>query len=210
MYNTTNEYKAAMLAPARTTKVSGIIGTDINITNDDIVQGSLSINSQCVDSTDLTLGAVYDSEMCISIYYSKPNYQKLNGKVIQLYFSVLDANNEWQSIPLGLFEVTEAKRNMTTVKLRARDNLIHFDHEFVQPDTESRTPYNWLVYICEQCGVTLGMTEEDMNSLPNKQAYPMDLTSISTYRNAISYLATISGCFAYCDSLGRLRFRQLK
>lgn len=211
MYNTTQAYKDAMSATSRTTKVNGIIGADIDITNDDIVQGSLSISSQCVDSTDLTLGAVYDSEMCISIYY-EGNYQKLNGKIIQLFFSVLTnaENDTWATIPLGLYEITEAKREMTVVKLRARDNLIHFDKEFVAPDTSSRTPYNWLVYICNECGVTLGMTEQEMSAFPNVRAYSMDaLTVISTYRNAISYLATISGCFAYIDRLGRLMFKQI-
>lgn len=210
MYNVSATYKEAILKLSVKTRITGMIGSQA-ITNDDIVAGSLSISSQCIDKSDLNLGSVFSSQLSINLFYEKSDYQKLNGSLIALSFGIMTSENEWENVPLGVYKVAEVARGINTVKLIAYDLIMNFNKEFISPDTASRTPYEWLSYACQQCGVDIGMTSEEMSALPNCQAYSVpDSGVIATYSDLLSNIAAISGCFAYISKNGTLRLKQIK
>ena len=71
--------------------------------------------------------------------------------------------------------------------------------------------FDFLTYACNQCGVVLGMTEQECEALTNGSyvfgLYPDD--SVKTYRDLIAWLAQACACFALIGRDGKLYLKSL-
>ena len=71
MYPTSEAYKTAIAKNVRDVKITGTItlkdSTVINITDEDIVLGSLYFSEQCVSGEDIEVGNVYASELGLAL-----------------------------------------------------------------------------------------------------------------------------------------------
>jgi len=85
--------------------------------------------------------------------------------------------------------------------------MLDFDATIGTIPTDTKTPYQWLTYICNACGVTLGMTAADCRLLPNglrELGYSGVSEDVETYRDLLSYLAAATASVAYVDRTGKL------
>ncbi len=174
----------------------------------DIVKGSGHIKWQCCGSSEIELGTVYAAELGISLFSSVDRYTLEDAK-IQLFYSLTLSDGNVETIPMGIFEVTEANRNIKTLELKAYDYMLRFE-KTLKLESSSGTPYQFLKAACDACKVELSQTVAEISSLPNGKTTLGIYTDndIETFRDLIFYVAQVVGCFCQIDRYGKLVLKQ--
>ncbi|HPZ93292.1 MAG TPA: hypothetical protein PK192_09320, partial [Bacillota bacterium] len=181
----------------------------INITDEDIVQGSLYVTEQCVAGEDIEVGNVYASEMGLSLSTPLENPYSLDGARIHIYFGI-NVGSLWEYVPLGYFYVTEIQRKANNVNLTALDGMLLFDVEVGDPGSSS--PRNFIVHACQRAGVTLGTSVFEIDTFANAGvllAAP-DASKIKTCRDLLMWACQIMGAFARMNRSGELEIVPIK
>lgn len=209
MYSTTDSYKEAVNNPVLRNRVDGKItlkdGMVLEIKNHEIIPGSLSINNRCIHSSSFCFGSVYVGEMNISIMKEIDRYSLYGAKVeLSYYLTLQDATEE--KIPLGVFFVDSPKRTKRIIALKCYDKMTDFDIDVTEETVGM--PYQLLTFICEYCGVELANTEIEIAAMCNgTQLYSIYADRVGTYRDAISYIASVLAGYATINREGKLQIR---
>ena len=188
-------------------RVQIINGEDsYDLENKDIVKGSLSINWRACNNRDFNLGSCYASSMSFSSFISViPEIEGQSVTIIMTGF--YKVGNSEQEIPLGVFRCSSPKVASMVTQYDCSDAMTDFDQNI-----ESRftgTAFNILSFICERCGVELGVTAYQVSQMLNsEQILTIDPERVLTYRDALSYVAIILGGYCIIDRSGRLVVRQ--
>lgn len=172
----------------------------LNLGDADIAQGSLSYTEASQAGEDFTVGGVVASDLRVEIL-NKPEYATIEfiGATLTASIGLEVAENTFEYVPLGIFNIDEANRQRNVIGIKAIDNMIKFD----KPYSRSNLIYPAsLLQIfndaCTVCGVTPGTTAF-LNSDYVVQERPSgDLT----FRDILSYVAELSGAFARCNRTG--------
>lgn len=150
MYSVSDAYKTAIQENTRSFTWSGKItttaGREYPFTNEDIVKGSGYVSRQCSGSSEIELGSVYAAELGISLFSSVDRYSLENAKV-ELYFHLNLPDDTVEDVPMGIFFVAEANRQVKTLELKAYDAMLNFDKEYNEAQT-SGYPYDFLSVMC--------------------------------------------------------------
>ncbi len=231
MYNVSEKYKEAIRAHTRKYEWVGTITTTggkvYPFTTKDIVKGSGSIIRSCANSTSLEMGSVYAGELDISLFLDADRYSLYEAvidlsfvcqhRVMRIWDDVKGLTwnalfgNPWNSsgtaetIPMGKFVIAEATRTLTIVQLKAYDYMLKFDQNLIN-NVNTKSPYEWLLYACDACGVSLGVTKEEVAAMPNgsrKLAWT-NTDDIKTYRDLIAQVATVLCGVCQIDRSGAL------
>ena len=216
MYPVTNDYKAAIAKNARAHRIAGSVDGHY-FDGSDVIRDSFVYKNQLCPATAIQLGGVYIGEC--DLVFSKAFADSLNirgswkGKVLTIAQSVeavVDGEPTFISVPIGVFTIENAVWNDRGLSVTAYDNMAKFDKPLLF-DQSGGTLYSFLSYICRECGVTLGMTEAQVQALPNGTRnigiYPG--SSMSTFRDCISQLAVVACSYATIDRSGQLVLRRL-
>lgn len=216
MYPVTNDYKAAIAKNARAHRIAGSVDGHY-FDGSDVIRDSFVYKNQLCPATAIQLGGVYIGEC--DLVFSKAFADSLNirgswkGKVLTIAQSVeavVDDELTFISIPIGVFTIENAVWNDRGLSVTAYDNMAKFDKPLLF-DQSGGTLYSFLSYICRECGVALGMTEAQVQALPNGTRnigiYPG--SSMSTFRDCISQLAVVACSYATIDRSGQLVLRRL-
>ena len=208
MYPTSNEYKIVIKKNSRKFYWTGNIilkdETIIPFTNKDILKGSGYIHRSCSGSSELEIGTVYAGEFGISLFSDIDRYSLEDSKLELFYHQELE-NEKIETIPMGIFDVTEANRSKKILELKGYDYMLRFDKNFPVTDTFG-TAFELLTLSCEKCRVELGMTEDEVKAFVNGEevlAIYQD-HDIETYRDFIHYIASTLGAFAGISRDGKL------
>ena len=208
MYPTSNEYKIVIKKNSRKFYWTGNIilkdETIIPFTNKDILKGSGYIHRSCSGSSELEIGTVYAGEFGISLFSNIDRYSLEDSKLELFYHQELESK-KIETIPMGIFDVTEANRSKKILELKGYDYMLRFDKNFPVTDTFG-TAFELLTLSCEKCKVELGMTEDEVKAFVNGEevlAIYQD-HDIETYRDFIHYIASTLGAFAGVSRDGKL------
>ena len=208
MYPTSNEYKTVIKKNSRKFYWTGNIilkdETIIPFTNKDILKGSGYIHRSCSGSSELEIGTVYAGEFGISLFSDIDRYSLEDSKLELFYHQELESK-KIETIPMGIFDVTEANRSKKILELKGYDYMLRFDKNFPVTDTFG-TAFELLTLSCEKCRVELGMTEDEVKAFANGEeilAIYQD-HDIETYRDFIHYIASTLGTFAGISRDGKL------
>lgn len=204
MYSVSNKYRQDMKEPVARFALSGTIGTE-SFTEANIVGGSFSITNQCVDNDEILLGAAYIGELQATFQNININRYEWVGKVITPIHTRMFPDGTSESVPLGVFTVAEAVWSSEGIAVRAYDNMSKLD-KAAQYNATTGTPYSILSNICQNCGITLAMTQAQVEALPNG-AELIGLwaeNDIETYRDMISWLAQTLASIVLIDREGQL------
>lgn len=204
-------------------------GTIYNFTAGHIAQGTGTLTSNC----DLPgVGGAYSTEFQAQ-FFLPIDPRLLKDAVISLYVRLVYTTSieTWSEakdffwadivstnwgdsprmittdVPMGTFTVTEAKRAINSIKITAYDNMLKFDTLLPRMDTTARTPFNWLRWMCNTCGVELGMTNAEIQTLVNGNrnfTYADIGAGIKTCRDLLSHLSAVLCGIAVVDRYGRL------
>lgn len=206
-FETSELYKEAIDSLSRTTYISGSLvtqsGREIQITNETIDQGSLYITNQCVSSDSFSYGSVFAAEMGITLKTEIDRYS-LFGAKIELSFNILLSNNEYETLPLGVFYVNEPNRVGQNISIKAYDKMVDLEDELETSTTG--TPYELLSLIGEKFEIDLAQSQNEIDELTNgTQLLSAMQDRISSYRELLSYIACVTCSFAIIDRAGKLK-----
>lgn len=200
MYPVSNEFIEAMKSPTQEYTITGAVGS-VPFSDANILSGSLSITNQCSDGTELTLGSVYIGEMDVTFIGMNIDRYAWYGSEISINFCPVG----FDPIPLGVFTVAEADWTNSGVVIKAYDHMAKFDKSY-NSSQYSGTPYQILSFACDVCGVTLGMTQEEIETFANgsRTISLYEENDVETWRDMLSWLAVTLGAFATIDRAGNL------
>ena len=153
-----------------------------------------ALGSVCIGSITIIINNIYDE-------YS--SYDFTDAKIVP--YVGLTVGTSVEEVKLGEYKVDKQTYNGALISLYCLDNMAKFD----KPYTSSSLVYpatlqSIVTNACVDCGVTLGTT-----TFPN---YTFEVATRPTdegitYREIISYAATLAGCFARCNNNGRLELK---
>ena len=230
MYPVSDAYKNIISSGAIEFDVYGTIGSE-SITAANIM--ALSITNQCSSESEVRIGQVYVGQLTMTIVNTSFTARTLIGQPVVLYAGPLtdvptglltdgsgnvisNENGAWlvtainhtpEYIPLGVYYIDSAMWTMSGIEIVAYDTMAKFDVTVASALTG--TPYSILSACCTACGVTLGMTQAQVEALPNGtfSASCYGTNDITVYRDVISWVAQMMGCYATINRAGRLVLR---
>lgn len=208
MYPVSDDFLQAVQENTREYKWTGRLvtksGTIYEIEPKDIVKGSGYITRSCCGNNEIEIGSVYASEMKITLFLDIDRYS-LEEAVMEFFYSLKLSDGEWETIPMGVFEISEANRHTKTIELTGYDYMLRFD-KTASVDVSSGTPFEFLSYACEKCNVELAHTQEEVEAMSNGTElfgiYPDG--NIETYRDLLYYLAQVLGRVCQINRKGML------
>ena len=191
-----------------TGKITTAGGVEYPFDQEDIVKGSGYITAQCSGNSENELGAVYAAEMGISLFLDIDRYT-LEDAEVELSYHLRLASGAYETVPMGIFEVSEANRTVHVLELKAYDRMLRFDRAFNGFETIG-TAYGMIALCSTACGVELAQTQAEIEALPNGSEllsiYPEN--DIETYRDVLYFTAQVLGGFFCINRAGKLEFRQ--
>lgn len=175
---------------------------------DDIVKGSGYISSQCCGSTEIELGTVYAAEMGITLLSNIDRYT-LEDALVELFYHLRLSDGTYEEVPMGIFEVSEANRNIKTLELKAYDYMLRFDKSFNGFETIG-TVYDFVILCCKACKVEMAQSQADYEAMPNGTELLSIYTEndIETYRDVLYYAGQVLGGFFCINREGKLELRK--
>lgn len=191
-----------------TGKITTKAGVAYEFGQQDIVKGSGYISAQCCGSTEIELGTVYAAEMGISLFSQIDRYTLEDAK-IELFYHLRLADDSFEEVPMGIFEVSEANRTVHLLELKAYDYMLRFEKSFNGFETVG-TAYGFMELCAKACDVELAQTQAEIDALPNGT----ELLSIyaendiETYRDVLYFVAQVLGGFFVINREGRLELRK--
>lgn len=191
------------------------VNESFSIAENEIVQGSLSIDRYSVSNSKIEVGSAVAAELTLKLKNDDGKYDNTVFEGAEVFVKIgikkWDAHR-WENavihwIPCGYFTIDEPPRALSTITISALDRMILFDKTV---DTSKlsfpMTVADLLDKICTICGVTMAT---DITRLPNKNyqitAYPegQDLT----YRTLLQWCAALTGTCAFMNYDGNLELK---
>ena len=210
MYNVSEKYLQQIKKPYALKRVlRGTIG-NVSFTEADVLSGSFSVSNQCSDSDGVKIGSVNVGQLQATFRNGLIDRGRWKGAVITVSDGLwIDEDEDYEFVPLGIFVVDDAKYDKNGVKITAYDNMLKFDKSW-NISTTIGTAWSVLSLICEDCGVVNGMTQIQIEALPNGTNSIGLYTDndCETYRDLLFWLAQMLGCFATIGRDGKLYLKQ--
>ena len=218
MYSVSNAFKEQMKSPIQEHRITGTIGS-VSFSEANIVQGSFSISNQSTDTNDVILGSCYVGQLTCEFTGINIEWGKWINKTITPTFALNLGNNTWESVPLGIYKIKEAKHTDHGVQVTAYDNMIKFDKKFRKSHFMNLSGMtNIIDQLCTDAGVVCGMSHAQIEALPNGDRTGINIygskgkkaefaNDITTLRDLLFWVAQTLGCFATMNRAGQLEFR---
>lgn len=211
MYAVSDAFLEAMKKPVQHSQLRGNIKAsawNYYFTEENIQKGSFNLTNQCSGNDNVEIGTVYVGELTATfINLGMQRYSLKDGIITPTYY--LKTDDGYEPVPLGVYRINEANWTAWGVEITAYDNMVLFDKRLTMNSSSGRL-YDFLSLACKSCGVQLGMTEAEVNALPNGMntlaVYPEN--DIETYRDLVSWCAQTAGAYATMDREGKLVLRK--
>lgn len=213
MYEVSQAYITKMFDQVQTHRLRGTIN-DIPFTEADVKD--VSYSDQCSDKNVL-IGSVNIGKLKLTFTRALMSRGAFVNKKLTIYDGLLlglDENNHevWEDVPIGTFYVGEATwtaQGMIEVTAYTCLSLMDKNLDF---DQTSGTMYDYLNLIALKTGAVLGMTEVEVNALPNGTHIiaPYPDNDMTTFRDLLSKLAQLAGGFAYAKRDGSFAIKSFE
>ena len=192
------------IQPVSRATVQTAIGTIYELTNDQIVAGSMRVESKCFDAA-FAIGSSIMSELKMSWFNLDGFWTNidLTGATIWPYSGLILPDNSKEYVPLGVFLVDQPGRPYDKVSPVAHDRLILLDVPFADVQiTFPTTNYLLMQAISYFCNVPLAASVAD--ALNMDYVITKRPTSDMTCRDVASMIAMMSAGFVRMNRVGAL------
>lgn len=181
------------------------VGETLVFSDQDIVEGGLSINRYCFSGSSLELGSVVAAELTLRLNNYSGDFNNVIFEGGELFVEVgVEFADEINYVPMGYFIVQGVPRNKSIIEINALDRMVLFDR-YVENIPATGTVNSYLGWLCNAVGVTMPGLVECVNL-----GYAIDLPPIEeqiTYRQVLSWLCEIMGVNAFMRWDGALQLR---
>lgn len=208
MINTSEEYNKSIYKSGRRFKVKAKITlldtTVLNITDQDIMQGGVTIEDGVSSPNSFEIGGAVIGELTFVLNNLDDKFSTYDfyGATIYIQIGLLlpDGSAEW--IPKGYFTVDETLAESATITLTSLDNMSKFDKPYSKSNLSYPATLSEILRdACSCCGVSLS-TQTFLNSDYIVNSKPDD--EKITFREVISWVAQLSESFARINYSGGL------
>ena len=190
-------------------------GDPIALTEDDIIEGSFVSSATGPVAAPSRSAARETSELVFELDNADGRWSNLRWEGARLTV-VLDIAGE--PLQAGVFTVDEPPRKLTTMQIRALDDMARFNRPYEPGIPYPATLRQILIDACAQCNVTLktytftnhdyvvsrrpGAGEEGgwRRRWKQRRSSGDDIT----FHHIVSWIAELAGCNAWIDELARL------
>lgn len=180
-------------------------GETYELSDADIIPGSLEKNNKCVNGSSFEFGAVYQGELNVTLRKAFDRYRLMGGSITFIEHRMLQ-DGTMEDVNVGKFYIASAERSKKLTTIKAVDSMGNLDIDIT--DDIVGTPYELLTTLSEKCGVYLAQTKELIEALPNgKQILAVSVDTTETYRDLAAYLGMITGTFATINVGDQLELR---
>lgn len=206
MYEVSAAYKKAMKEPVHRFLIGGSI-SNTPFSDRNVLKGSFSITNQCSDDSEMKIGQVYVGELNATFVNLNVERYSLQNKLIKPTFSRKTADG-YETIPLGVFKVSEASWTSSGIVIKAYDNMAELD-KGCDVNSANGTPYELALLACKSCKLELGTAKEEFKKFANgiENLSMVAENDIETWRDFISWVAQTCACFVTADRFGKIVFR---
>lgn len=216
MLDVSAAYTAAIKDKNRTDRITGTIklcdGETINITDDIIVNNSVTLKEQLVSGDTFEIGTFYTNQLDITVYDDNFLSRTYANARITPKYEIQLADGTWESVPLGVFTVDNSltKRKGSIHKLTAFDDSTKFDVDISAYSGGKKTVQQHIKDLAADVGITLATT--DFSSYPN---YDLAVdsaasTAIQTYRDLVEWCCALMAASARINRYGKLEIVKLR
>ena len=182
----------------------------IPIDKRNIVQNSTKFTLQASDTTDISIGGVYlgQAEFTMDLSVPEPAGGFMDKRVY-IFFMFFDPTRDYydqeSGYPFPVFKheytVTNAVDSEKGRTLTLVDDMQRFDKNLPMSYAPSGSLYEIVNRICDKCNVSFGMTQQEVEALPNGSEvwgyYPEN--DCVTYRDVLHWISQACCGFCYID-----------
>lgn len=211
MYSVSNAYKARIVSEEiQERRIRGLLD-DIPFTQADLLSGSLKYTEKCASGADIKLGGVFVGELQLT--FLKPFADGIargtwKNRQIKIWIDLKIGENTWEEVPLKPYFIDSAEHKRDGVSVKAYDAMSRFDKPMTINASDGQL-YDFMELACTAAGVTNGMTQAQMEDLPNGDEILGIYTNndMSTWRDLVSWIAATAGGFATINRTGAVEIR---
>lgn len=193
MINVSDTFKSKIYSSERYLEANVLINNvdyRTDIIKDFNYNSSIASNSFAIGSTNASTFEITLNELVETIE---------ENQEVKPYIGIIGA----ESIPIGVFYIREIKRdrNAKTTKIKCQDKMMYLN-ELYKTD---------LAFPAKIRDVIQDISEKvKMEFVPTHISYNKEVQKLEkvSYREMLSYLAQIEGCFVVFDRYGKLEFRK--
>lgn len=193
MINMSDTFKSKIYSSERYLEANVLINNvdyETDIIKDFKYHSSIASNSFAIGSTNASTFEITLNKLVETI---EENHE------VKPYIGIIEA----EKIPLGVFYIKEIKRdrNAKTTKIKCQDKMMYLN-ELYKTD---------LAFPAKIRDVIQDISEKvKMEFVPTHISYNKEVEKLEkvSYREMLSYLAQIEGCFVVFDRYGKLEFRK--
>ena len=193
MINMSDTFKSKIYSSERYLEANVLINNvdyETDIIKDFNYNSSIASNSFAIGSTNASTFEITLNELVETIE---------ENQEVKPYIGIIGT----ESIPLGVFYIKEIKRdrNAKTTKIKCQDKMMYLN-ELYKTD---------LAFPAKIRDVIQDISEKvKMEFVPTHISYNKEVEKLEkvSYREMLSYLAQIEGCFVVFDRYGKLEFRK--
>ena len=175
----------------------------------------MTISNQCSEESDFKIGAVYIGQLSVTFLRNLSVIPTTwQGRKITVNFGLCidEIDDIWETFQIGVYYVSEAEINADGITVTAYDVMTRFEKDLPSDFLASGSFGDIAKALCQTCGVTFGMTDQEAATLPNGSQTVGLYTpnDCKTYRDVVFWLSNTIGGFATINRSGNLVFRTYK
>lgn len=170
-------------------------GTIIELTDEDIVQGSFSFKESAVNGS-FTVGGMIANQVDVTFYLDLDNLYLLVDALLKIKLTYKLSDGTTQDIPVGnlYVDASTVKRTSNNISFSAFDAMVRFDKNVPKNTIFKCTLSDFVKDICTQCNVDFD--ESTLSAKANNDLVINFKTSQTyTYRELMSYALQLMGSF---------------
>ena len=216
MLDVSAAYTAAIKDKNRTDRIAGTIklcdGETITITDDLILNNSVTLKEQLVSGDTFEIGTFYTNQLDITVYDNNFLSRTYANARITPKYEIQLAGGTWESVPLGVFTVDNSltKRKGSIHKLTAFDDSTRFDVNISAYAGGRKTVQQHIKDAAADVGIELATTDFGAYHNDNLTVDSTISTEIQTYRDLIEWCCAIMAASARINRYGKLEIVKLK
>lgn len=188
----------------QTYSLTGTVGS-VSFTQKNVV-GNFTVSNKGTNPSTFNLGNASIGQLTGTFHGLNIDRNGWKG----LYITpVIHIGNFDIPYPSKRYRIDKADHTNGMVSFTAYDDMELFEKSAGAYIGQNGTPYDWLTLACRTCGVTLGMTQEEVEAMPNG-SQPLtleDLGDIETWRDILYWIGVTLSAFSFINRQGKLELK---
>ena len=190
--------------------ISQIDGTVYTL-QDDELDGSPRYDKQCVENPEVfNFGEMYVGTAEVTVQMPGVLSNRFRGGELRLEFGVDISENEIEWIPLGVWDITDPKRETgDRIILQCSDRMNRLQVRCDDNSTGVIFLQNVLNFVSEKAGVEFAQTAGEIAEMINESANMLYKISFAeTCWDEVRMISQLVGGFAFANREGKIEFRK--